>query len=200
MAKNWKHTKKLLEDLLCDKLKGRIAYQLHCYRPDDNWTVCFEILLDKEPIFKAGSCPPKNPNYNIDIPGADIRRILTKYLKTNPSDVPVEINSTSIRTAADFVITYFYGCQRQESGLIYLEDAMSMLGDYLSSDIEVSLKSTSPFINALAVLDRRVGKRRLLKIAEQDSSFAPKWAWPFYQARFEAERIVSPSWLKNPYL
>ena len=32
MAKNWKHTKKLLEDLLCDKLKGRITYQLHCYR------------------------------------------------------------------------------------------------------------------------------------------------------------------------
>ena len=24
MAKNWKHTKKLLEDLLCDKLKGAL--------------------------------------------------------------------------------------------------------------------------------------------------------------------------------
>ena len=24
MAKNWKHTKKLMEDLLCDKLKGLI--------------------------------------------------------------------------------------------------------------------------------------------------------------------------------
>lgn len=189
MAKNWKHTKKLLEDLLCDKLKGRITYQLHCYRPDDNWTGYFEILLDKEPIFKAGSCPPKNPNYSINIPGTDIRRILTKYLKTNPTDVPVEINPTSIRTAADFVIAYFYECQCQESGLIYLENAMSMLGDYLSSDIETSLKSTSPFINTLAVLDRRVGKRRLLKIAKQDSSFAPKWAWLFYQARFKVEGI-----------
>lgn len=38
MAKNWKHTKKLLENLLCNKLKGRITYQLHCYRPDDDWT------------------------------------------------------------------------------------------------------------------------------------------------------------------
>ena len=189
MAKNWKHTKKLLEDLLCDKLKRRITYQLHCYRPDDDWTGCFEILLDKRPIFKAGSCPPKNPNYRIRISEADIRRILTKYLRTNPSDVPVEINPTSIRTAAGFVIAHFSECYRQEQGRICLEEAMSMLGDYLSSDIEASLKSTSPFINALAVLDRRVGKRRLQKIAEQDSSFAPRWAWPFYQARFEAEGI-----------
>lgn len=46
MAKNWKHTKKLLENLLCDKLRDRITYQLHCYRPDDDWIGSFEILLD----------------------------------------------------------------------------------------------------------------------------------------------------------
>lgn len=59
MAKNWKHTKKLLEGLLCDKLKDRITYQLHCYRPDDDWTGHLEILLDKKPIFRAGSCLAK---------------------------------------------------------------------------------------------------------------------------------------------
>lgn len=48
MAKNWKHTKKLLENLLCDKLRDRITYQLHCYRPDDDWTGYLEILLDKK--------------------------------------------------------------------------------------------------------------------------------------------------------
>ena len=64
---------------------------------------------------------------------------------------------------------------------------MVMLGEYLSSDIESNLKSNSPFINALSVLDRRVGKRRLQKIADRGSSVAPKWAWPFYEARFEAE-------------
>ena len=48
MAKNWKHTKKLLENLLCNKLKGRITYQLHCYRSDDDWTGYLEILLDKK--------------------------------------------------------------------------------------------------------------------------------------------------------
>lgn len=64
-----------------------------------------------------------------------------------------------------------------------------MLGEYLSSDIETNLKSGSPFINALSVLDRRVGKRRLQKIADRGSSVAPMWAWPFYEARFEAEGI-----------
>lgn len=189
MAKNWKHTKKLLEDLLCDKLKGHITYQLHCYRPDDDWTGYLEIMLDKKPIFRAGSCLTKNPNYSVLMSEDEIRRIMMKYLKTDSANGSAEVNSTSIRTAAGFICSYIRSSQRQEQGRIFLEDAMVMLGEYLSSDIETSLKSSSPFINALAVLDRRVGKRRLQKLADESSSVAPKWAWPFYKARFEAEGI-----------
>lgn len=199
MAKNWKHTKKLLEDLVCDKLKGRITYQLHCYRPDDNWTGRLEILLDKEAIFTASNCPPADPDFSFMLSSEKIQHMMRKYLKNDPLSEPLKLNRTSLITASSYIADYIYGLSREEHGRIFLEDVMSMLGDYLSSDIEVSLKSASPFINALAVLDRRVGKRRLLKIAEQDSSFAPKWAWPFYQARFEVEGIVSPSWLKNPF-
>lgn len=189
MAKNWKHTKKLLEDLLCDNLKGRITYQLHCYRPDDDWIGSFEILLDKKPLFRAGSNLVKNPNYSIHISEVEIRRIMMKYLKADSSNKSAEVNSTSIRTTAGFICSYIRNCQRQEQGRIFLEDAMVMLGEYLSSDIESNLKSSSPFINTLAVLDRRVGKRRLQKIADRGSSVAPRWAWPFYKARFEAEGI-----------
>ena len=189
MAKNWKHTKKLLEDLLCDKLKGRITYQLHCYRPDDDWTGYLEILLDKKPIFRAGSCLAKNPNYCVLISETEIRRIIMKYLKADSSCESAEVSSTSIRTATGFICSYIRNCQRQEQGRIFLEDAMVLIGDYLSSDIETSLKSNSPFINTLAVLDRRVGKRRLQKLADKGSSVAPKWAWPFYEARFEVEEI-----------
>ena len=189
MAKNWKHTKKLLENPLCNKLKGRITYQLHCYRPDDDWTGYLEILLDKKPLFKAGSNLVKNPNYSIHISEAEIRRIMMKYLKADSSNRSAEVNSTSIRTTAGFICSYIRNCQRQEQGRIFLEDAMVMLGEYLSSDIETSLKSNSPFINALAVLDRRVGKRRLQKLAKEGSSIAPQWAWPFYEARFEVEGI-----------
>lgn len=189
MAKNWKHTKKLLENLLCNKLKGRITYQLHCYRPDDDWTGYLEILLDKKPIFRAGSCLAKNLNYCVHMSEAEIRRIMMKYLKADSSNRSAEVNSTSIRTAARFICSYIRNCQRQEQGRIFLENAMVMLGEYLSSDIESNLKSNSPFINALAVLDRRVGKRRLQKLADKGSSIAPKWAGPFYEARFEAEGI-----------
>ena len=189
MAKNWKHTKKLLENLLCNKLKGRITYQLHCYRPDDDWTGYLEILLDKKSIFRAGSCLVKNPSYCVYVSEAEIRRIMMKYLKTGSANGSAEVNSTSIRPSAGFICSYIRNCQRQEQGRIFLEDAMVMLGEYLSSDIESNLKSNSPFINALSVLDRRVGKRRLQKIADRGSSVAPKWAWPFYEARFEAEGI-----------
>lgn len=189
MAKNWKHTKKLLEGLLCDKLKDRITYQLHCYRPDDDWTGHLEILLDKKPIFRAGSCLAKNPNYCVHMSEAEIRRIMMKYLKADSVNGSAGVNSTNIRTATGFICSYIRNCQRQEQGRIFLEDVMVMLGEYLSSDIETNLKSGSPFINALSVLDRRVGKRRLQKIADRGSSVAPMWAWPFYEARFEAEGI-----------
>ena len=189
MAKNWKHTKKLLENLLCNKLKGRITYQLNCYRPDDDWTGYLEILLDKKPIFRAGSCLAKNPNYCVHMSEAEIRRIMMKYLKADSVNGSAGVNSTRIRTATGFICSYIRNCQRQEQGRIFLEDVMVMLGEYLSSDIETNLKSSSPFINALSVLDRRVGKRRLQKIADRGSSVAPKWAWPFYEARFEAEGI-----------
>ena len=189
MAKNWKHTKKLLENLLCNKLKGRITYQLHCYRPDDDWIGCFEILLDKKPLFKASSSLVENQSYSIHMSEVEIRRIMMKYHKADSASEAAEVNSTSIRTSAGFICSYICNCQRQEQGRIFLEDAMVMLGEYLSSDIETNLKSSSPFINALAILDCRVGKRRLQKIADRGSSVAPKWAWPFYKVRFEAEGI-----------
>ena len=189
MAKNWKHTKKLLENLLCNKLKGRITYQLHCYRPDDDWIGCFEILLDKKPLFKASSSLVENQSYSIHMSEVEIRRIMMKYLKADSASEAAEVNSTSIRTSAGFICSYICNCQRQEQGRIFLEDAMVMLGEYLSSDIETNLKSSSPFINALAILECRVGKRRLQKIADRGSSVAPKWAWPFYKVRFEAEGI-----------
>ena len=197
MAKNWKHTKKLLESLLCDKLKGRITYQLHCYRPDDDWTGYLEILLDKKPIFRAGSCLTKNPNYCVYMSEVEIRRIMMKYLKADSANGSAEVNSTSIRTAAGFICSYIRNCQRQEQGRIFLEDAMVLIGEYLSSDIETNLNSNSPFINTLAILDRRVGKRRLQKLTGTGSSIAPQWAWPFYEARFDVEGIASP-WSKNP--
>lgn len=108
MAKNWKHTKKLLENLLCDKLKGRITYQLHCYRPDDNWSGCLEILLDKEPIFQAGSCLPKNPNYSTTFSGKEIRRIMNKLLKNDPTSEPLKLNYTSTLTTSDAILDYIW--------------------------------------------------------------------------------------------
>lgn len=94
---------KLLENLLCNKLKGRITYQLHCYRPDDDWTGYLEILLDKKPIFRAGSCLAKNPNYCVHMSEAEIRRIMMKYLKADSVNGSAGVNSTSIRTATGFI-------------------------------------------------------------------------------------------------
>ena len=54
--------------------------------------------------------------------------------------------------------------------------------------IEKSLDSSDPIVRLFALLDRRVGKRRLVALKERVSS-EPDWLQPFYLLRFEAEGI-----------
>jgi hypothetical protein len=53
----------------------------------------------------------------------------------------------------------------REAGLSDDYEAIADLGRYLSLSIEDALASPSPLVRALAVIDRRVGKRRLRSLA-----------------------------------
>lgn len=62
---------------------------------------------------------------------------------------------------------------------------------FLESPIEESLNSSNHLLNLLAILDRRVGKRRLQKIREELISGElppiPDWLRFFYDLRLESE-------------
>ncbi|MBQ8195583.1 MAG: hypothetical protein IJZ47_09470 [Oscillospiraceae bacterium] len=60
--------------------------------------------------------------------------------------------------------------------------------EYDNQSIEQSLESTCPIVRLFAILDRRVGKRRLIKLRERISDELD-WLKPFYLLRFEAEGI-----------
>ncbi len=76
------------------------------------------------------------------------------------------------------------------NGLFGVSDIIELLSVYLHSDIDESLRhGQDSFINALAILDRRCGKRRLQKYAGWKYSHSPEWLRRIYQIRFEAEGI-----------
>lgn len=60
--------------------------------------------------------------------------------------------------------------------------------EFDNQSIELSLKSENPVVRLFAVLDRRVGKRRLLKLKD-DIVNEPEWLQPFYILRLNAEGI-----------
>lgn len=60
---------------------------------------------------------------------------------------------------------------------------------YKNSDIKQSICSPDPLVRMFAIMDRRIGKRSLMKkISEVDNQ--PKWLQFFYRLRLESENLL----------
>lgn len=62
---------------------------------------------------------------------------------------------------------------------------------YDNQSIEESLNSTNPLVRVLALMDRRLGKRRLSAMTEKMEQELP-WVRIFYLLRLDAEGMTSP--------
>ncbi len=60
----------------------------------------------------------------------------------------------------------------------------------MSQDISDSVKDEDPVVSMFAILDRRIGKRTLKKIAETVNE-QPEWLQYFYRLRLDADGIYS---------
>ena len=70
------------------------------------------------------------------------------------------------------------------------EEFCKALEAYRNKDIRDSINSANPLVRMLAVLDRRIGKRTLVKICDTLNE-QPEWLRQFYLLRIEAEKISS---------
>lgn len=192
MPKNWKYIKKLLEkEFLCEKLRGHITYDLTDYKPAPWYQQHFIMKYDDEVLLNVSQ--PKR-EWNDGYKGMDInwgeREIIVKrvYEKYNLSEYSLPMRlvdsiAAEIIDEADKLISH-------HNGVFGVEDIIDAIGVYLHSDIETSLNwGQDKFIKALAVLDRRCGKRRLQEYASWDYTSFPDWLRRIYVIRFEAEGI-----------
>jgi hypothetical protein len=74
-----------------------------------------------------------------------------------------------------------------KNGIFTRDDMVNALKNIIGSPIEEALQSTNPIIKAIAMLDRRLGKRRLkaLSFGENEHDLVKR----FYQIRVQAESI-----------
>lgn len=66
------------------------------------------------------------------------------------------------------------------------EEFCEALEIYRKQDIQNSIDSQNPLVRMFAILDRRIGKRTLVKIRDRMEE-QPEWLRTFYKLRLDAE-------------
>ena len=165
---SWSGMRKYLEqDMLAESLQGRVRYGCTAYVGMDGCHI-FEICIDKEQI-KRFSWETVN-SYFID----------SGYTSNkNPNGIG--------EYWAEFwsLLDKFPIANRTE----YTdEEFCDALEKYRNQDIQESMYSNNPIIRMFAILDRRIGKRTLIK-AKKTIEEQPIWLKQFYQLRLAAEGI-----------
>lgn len=192
MPKNWKYIKKLLEkEFICEKLKGHITYDLTDYRPAPWYQQHFIIKYDNEVLLDAS-----HPEYcwdkvydRTELDWVQINEIAENiYQKYNLAEY--SLPQKTVERIVSNVVKEADKINAHHKGVFGVHDIIDAIGIYLHSDIKKSLAwGQDDFIHALAILDRRCGKRRLEEYATWQYTGFPEWLRRIYQIRFDAEGI-----------
>ena len=192
MPKNWKYIKKLLEkEFLCEKLRGHITYDLTDYKPAPWYQQHFIMKYDAEVLLEAFQPERKwDKRYDVKIRSWENRDMLVNQLNEEYDLESYGVPKDIIASIAADVSEYNDKKDSHYRGIFGVRDIIDGIGVYLHSDIETSIRSGQyDFVRALAILDRRCGKRRLEKYTDLRYMDLPNWLKRIYQVRFEAEGI-----------
>lgn len=160
--KSWKALKKQLEDLLCGELKGRVTYFLTRYHKVHDSYGRAAVLLDGKELICFSWIEMYNQEYS-----------LSKLFDTETRDYDTD-KKAALEKKWDNDGTY---CEM---------DFLSAALEFTDMPIELALQSENSIIKMFAVMDRRVGKRNLQKLKDDDF---PEWARQFYRLRIDGAHM-----------
>ena len=176
--KSWSALKKQMNDLLCDALKNKILYFYTTYHAVHNAYGRATInYMGKELIACSW-----NLGYDQQLD------IIEQYAKME--NVPSAIDDFEGHLKA------FETAKTNASREVWMPecklceyDFLLSITTYLNTSIENSICSDNYLLRAFAYMDRRVGKRTLLKIKDETQTL-PHWVKQFYDLRCEAEGLA----------
>lgn len=168
MGQSWSGMRKQLEqEYICDALKGRIQYFATRYRQSHDQEGRVAVRLDGEEIFK--SC---------------------YYAWQEKREEVIKSNAVSKSEATSYWDYWDkVHLETRNHGGFDQYGFYQAFHEYQNQSIEESLESKDPVVRLFAVLDQRVGKRRLEKIKDSIPS-QPAWLQVFYRLRLEAEQLA----------
>lgn len=156
----WSKLKQIIESRFCDKLIGRININYTNYRAIHEPESRFWITLDGEELYSNSKVKWLFNHY----------KIILEHSNDNEQMTYEE---------AEKIL--------EKQGQYYIDYIEDSLCEYINLSISDALNSESFLIRALAMIDRRLGKRRLqsIEIKENEHILVHK----LYAIRCEAEKI-----------
>jgi len=160
--KSWSNLKKQMNDLLCDSLKDKISCFYTSYHEVHNAYGRATVNYCKKEIVAFSWVEMHEQE-------KDVSELLREG-----EEVSYEKPESK---------KWMPECKLCEG------DFINSLTVYLKTDVTSALSSDNYILRAFAYVDRRVGKRTLIKIKD-DVEKLPDWVKQFYQIRCEADSIV----------
>ena len=149
---NWSQHRKQLRSLLAPELRKRIDFHVTSYRPSTHHGEAW-ITVDGKRVFSAGYYKWENALEKEIVCTGEVRYPLYSPWFPSPPSFPRSAQNVSDR------------------GIYETSFFLESLKEYLETPLKRALESTNPLIRAVAMLDRRLGRRRFatLKVQESDS-------------------------------
>ncbi len=161
--KSWSNLKKQMNDLLCDSLKDKISYFYTNYHEVHNAYGRATINYNKKEMVAFSWV-------EMYAQEQDVSRLYNEGKAVSYGELEKGKWMTECKLCdADFIHS---------------------LTIFLKTDIAESIHSDNYLLRIFAYLDRRIGKRTLIKIKDEVEAL-PEWVLQFYRLRCEAEGIVS---------
>ncbi|WP_263559905.1 hypothetical protein [Paenibacillus polymyxa] len=169
---SWSKLKQQLESFLCPALDGRVEYRATSYRylPDKSG-ICY-ITVDKKNILNMNdiTSPIKwyqteleiknDPNIQVPISNEEIEGVRKDTNGNVPEDrLQVIARGRKISEHAKELLAA--QASLSKSNFIVIANK------FLTTSIEDSLESNDILLNILALVDRRVGKKRILNMTDK---------------------------------
>ena len=162
----WSGTrKKLEEDYLCPALRGRVRYFATTY----------------------SKCPDHEGRAAILVDGVEVLK--SSYYEFAPAYWKLQSELRQLEEADWREAAPKAGQTVLEDGLFDQRDFYAAFQELDNQSIEASLASENPIVRIFALLDRRLGKRRLVALKETMEQELD-WVRPFYFLRMEAEGVT----------
>ena len=159
--------KYLEQGMLAESLQGRIRYGCTAYVGMDGFHI-FEVCID-----------------GVQVKRFSLETVNTYFIDSGYTKNPAP-NSISEYWSEFWPLLEKYSINQRTEYTD--EEFCEALEIYRNQGIHESINSVNPLIRMFAVLDRRIGKRTLVKLCDTVEE-QPEWLRQFYTLRFEADNI-----------